>query len=128
MTKTSSTKLAPLGRIIMYTKRLEEVTDFYCKFFGFEIRRLEGDRIVELVSQSAGINILLHPMSEGRRDGQTLVKLVFDVEDVEAFCRDAELRGLKFGSIHKADGYCFANAKDPAKNSISVSSRLFAER
>ena len=128
MTKAPATKFAPLGRIIIYTKRLEEVADFYCKYFGFEILRLEGDRIVELVSQSAGINILLHPMSAGRKDGQTLVKLVFDVEDVETFCRDAELRGLKFGSIHKADGYCFANAKDPAKNSICVSSRLFAVR
>jgi predicted enzyme related to lactoylglutathione lyase len=119
---------APLGRIIIYTKRLEEVAEFYRKYFGFEILKLEGDRIVELVSQDAGSNILLHPMSEGRKDEQTLVKLVFDVEDVEAFCRDAESRGLKFGTIHQADGYSFANAKDPAKNSISVSSRLFAKR
>ena len=118
----------PLGRVIIYTKRLEEVAEFYCKYFGFEILRLEGDRIVELVSQGAGGNILLNPMSESRKDGQTLVKLVFDVEDVEAFCQSAEDQGLKFGSIHQADGYCFANAKDPAKNSISVSSRLFARR
>lgn len=118
----------PLGRVIIYTKRLEEVAEFYCKYFGFEILKLEGDRIVELVSQGAGSNILLHPMSAGRKDGQTLVKLVFDVEDVQAFCRDADSRGLKFGTIHQADGYSFANAKDPAKNSISVSSRLFAKR
>jgi len=119
---------APLGRVIIYTKKLEEVAEFYCKHFGFAVVRIEGDRIVELVSQSTGGNILLHPMSGGRKDGQTLVKLVFDVEDVEAFCRDAENQGLKFGSIHQADGYCFANAKDPAKNSISVSSRVFAKR
>ena len=118
----------PLGRVIIYTKRLEEVAEFYCKHFGFKVLRLDGDRIVELVSQGAGGNILLHPMSAGRKDGQTLVKLVFDVEDVEAFCRDAEKCGLKFGNIHQADGYSFANAKDPAKNSISVSSRLFAKR
>ena len=117
-----------LGRVIIYTKRLEDVAEFYCKFFDYEILRLEGDRIVELVSQNGGGNILLHPMSAGRKEGQTLVKLVFDVEDVEAFCRDSERRGLKFGSIHQADGYCFANAKDPAKNSISVSSRRFATR
>lgn len=117
-----------LGRVIIYTKRLNEIAEFYCKHFGFEILRLEGDRIVELVSQNTGANILLHPMSAGRKEGQTLVKLVFDVEDVEAFCRDAENRGLKFGSIHKADGYCFANTKDPAKNSVSISSRAFAKR
>lgn len=119
---------AQLGRIIIYTKKLEEVADFYCKHFGFEVLRLEDDRIVELVAQGTGSNILLYPMSTSRKDGQTLVKLVFDVEDVEEFCRSSEERGLKFGSVHRADGYCFANAKDPAKNSISVSSRAFVKR
>lgn len=118
----------PLGRIIIYTKKLEEVAEFYCKYFCFEAQRLEDDRIVELVGKESGCNILLHPMSAGRKDGQTLVKLVFDVQDVEAFCRESEKRGLKFGSIHFADGYCFANAKDPAKNSISVSSRAYVQR
>jgi predicted enzyme related to lactoylglutathione lyase len=117
---------AQLGRIIIYTKRLEAVANFYCKYFGFQVHRLEGDRIVELVAQGAGANILLHPMSDGRMEGQTLLKLVFDVKDVEEFCRLSKERGLEFGSIHRADGYSFANAKDPAKNSISVSSRAFA--
>lgn len=117
-----------LGRIIIYTKRMEDVVSFYCRHFGFEELRLEGDRIVELVSPGGGANILLHPMSDGRKEGQTLVKLVFDVEDVEAFCRASKEQGLHFGSIHRADGYCFANAKDPAKNSVSVSSRAFAKR
>ncbi len=120
--------LAQLGRVIIYTKRLEEVAAFYGKHFGFEVLRLEDDRIVELVSQGTGANILLHPMSEGRKEGQTLVKLVFDIEDVEAFCRLSKDRGLQFGSIHHADGYSFANAKDPAKNNISISSRTFVER
>ncbi len=117
-----------LGRIILYTKKVDEVAAFYCTHFGFEELRLEGDRIVELVAPDGGANILLHPMSGGRKDGQTLVKLVFDVEDVEGFCAAAKDRGLIFGAIHKADGYCFANAKDPAKNSVSVSSRAFVGR
>ncbi|MCK8464024.1 VOC family protein [Aliiroseovarius sp. S1339] len=119
---------AQLGRIIIYTKRTEELVAFYCQHFGFEVRRLDGDRIVELVPKGAGASILLHPMSEGRKEGQTLVKLVFDVEDVEGFCRVSKERGLPFGSIHRADGYCFANTKDPAKNSVSISSRAFVER
>ncbi len=119
---------AQLGRIIIYTKKIEEVAEFYCKYFGFETLRLDDDRIVELVAQGTGSNILLHPLASGRKDGQTLVKLVFDVEDVEEFCSLSEKRGLKFGSIHRADGYSFANAKDPAKNSISVSSRAFVKR
>jgi len=68
---------------------------------------------------------MLHPMSDGRKEGQTLVKLVFDVPDVAAFCSSAAARGLVFGSIHHAEGYSFANVKDPAKNSVSVSSRAF---
>lgn len=55
------------------------------------------------------------------------MKLVFDVEDVSAFCEAARVYGLEFGKIHKADGYEFANAKDPSKNSIQVSSRAFRE-
>lgn len=117
-----------LGRIIIYTKRVEEVVAFYCRHFGFDVLRLDGDRIVELIPKAGGAHILLYPMSTGRKEGQTLVKLVFDVEDVERFCQDAEARGLVFGSIHRADGYCFANAKDPAKNSVSVSSRAFVKR
>lgn len=119
---------AQLGRIIIYTKRIEDVANFYSKHFGFDILRIEGDRIVELVAEEGGGNILLHPMPASRKDGQTVVKLVFDVEDVESFCRDAEKRGLKFGTIHHAQGYSFANAKDPANNSISVSSRAFVDR
>lgn len=116
---------AHLGRIIIYTKRLEEVEAFYCKHFGFEVLRLDGDRIVELIAPQSGANIMLHPMSKGRKEGQTLVKLVFDVEDVAGFCEASKERGLVFGAMHHADGYCFANAKDPAGNSVSVSSRAF---
>jgi len=117
-----------LGRIIIYTKKPKQMADFYCQHFGFEVLQLEGDRIVELISQDGGANILLHPLSQGRKEGQSLVKLVFDVEDVEGFCRVSKERGLIFGSIHHADGYSFANTKDPSKNSVSISSRAFVKR
>jgi predicted enzyme related to lactoylglutathione lyase len=51
------------------------------------------------------------------------MKLVFAVKDVQAFVRESEAGGLHFGPIHCAEGFEFANAKDPAGNSISVSSR-----
>ncbi|MEP2028983.1 MAG: hypothetical protein ABJI96_09800 [Paracoccaceae bacterium] len=70
--------------------------------------------------------LLLHPASKGQNEGQSLVKLVFDVEDVPAFCKTAAANNLSFGAIHKAEGYVFANAKDPSNNSVSVSSRAFA--
>ena len=117
---------ATLGRIVIYTKRLPEMAEFYCRFFGFSRRDREGDRIVELFTEDGGAHILLHPMGKGRKEGQTLVKLVFDTSDVAGFCQKAKALGLAFGPIHQADGYAFANAKDPSGNSVSVSSRAFA--
>ncbi len=118
--------ITPLGRILIYTKKIPEMTEFYCRYFGFECKQLPGDRIVELRPQTTGCTLLLHPASKSQKEGQSLVKLVFDVEDVEAFCRSSESLGLEFGAIHHADGYIFANTKDPSKNSISISSRAFS--
>ena len=118
-----------LGRVILYVRDIDAVAEFYALHFGFRIRREQGDRIVELERPGqAGSSILLHPLGRGRRSGQTVVKLVFDVRDVETFCADASRKGLVFGKTHKADGYVYANAKDPAGNSISVSSRAFRNR
>ncbi|MBY5457482.1 VOC family protein [Rhizobium beringeri] len=115
----------PLNRLVIYAGNVEETARFYEKHFGFKVTSLPGDRIIELVTQDGGANIMLHQAAKGQRSGQSTVKLVFDVEDVEAFCRRCAENGLKFGTIHKADGYLFANAKDPCQNSISVSSRAF---
>lgn len=115
-----------LGRVILHVRDIDAVAEFYALHFGFRIRREDGDRILELEQPDhAGSSILLHPLGRGRRSGQTAVKLVFDVCDVEAFCAGAARRGLRFGRVHKADGYVFANAKDPAGNAVSVSSRAY---
>ncbi|NJM81104.1 MAG: VOC family protein [Tabrizicola sp.] len=116
---------APLGRLVIYTSRIDEMADFYAKHFGFSVLRADHDRVVELSAQNSGMALLLHPASANQKEGQVLVKLVFDVEDVSAFCETARANGLDFGKIHKADGYEFANAKDPSRNSIQVSSRAF---
>lgn len=116
---------SPLGRIVIYTRKTEEMAAFYARHFGFSVLRIEGDRIVELKAQDAGISILLHPASKRQKEGQALVKLVFDVQDVKGFCENARSRGLKFGKIHQGDGYEFANAKDPSGNSVQVSGRAF---
>ena len=118
---------AALGRILIYTRHLDEMTRFYCEYFGFRAIRHDGDRIVELRPEGAGATILLHPAAQGQKQGQALVKLVFDLEDVEDFCRRAALGGLTFGPIHKADGYAFANANDPSGNTGSVSSRAYRD-
>jgi predicted enzyme related to lactoylglutathione lyase len=118
---------ASLGRLVLYTSRIDQMAEFYAKHFGFSILRTDTDRVVELRAQNSGMALLLHPVAASQKEGQVLVKLVFDVEDVFAFCEAAKANGLEFGKIHRAGGYEFANAKDPAKNSIQVSSRAFRQ-
>lgn len=69
---------------------------------------------------------MVHQAGKGLKAGQASVKLVFDVEDVESFKSHCAKQALVFGATHQADGYSFANAKDPAGNSVSISSRRFA--
>jgi predicted enzyme related to lactoylglutathione lyase len=114
-----------LNRILLYVKDVERACEFYQRYFGFTSTRDNDDRIVELTPPHGGAILMIHPAAKGVKAGQATVKLVFDVEDVEAFktrCADA---GLVFGATHRADGYSFANAKDPDGNSVSISSRGF---
>lgn len=117
-----------LNRIIIYAKDVDATVDFYERHFGFKAHRQDGDRIVELVGENGGAIIMIHPAGKGQKVGQVLVKLVFDVENVEAFCTQCAENGLVFGPLHRADGYVFANAQDPCRNSISISSRAFRSR
>jgi predicted enzyme related to lactoylglutathione lyase len=116
-----------LNRILIYTKRMSEMAAFYSQHFGYVVKQLPGDRIVELLPDEGGITIMLHPAAKSQKEGQALIKLVFDVADVDGFCRQAKAKGLDFGTVHQADGYAFANAKDPSNNSVSISSRAFAK-
>jgi len=114
-----------LNRLVLYARDVEATVAFYEKHFGFEVLRLPGDRIVELVARGGGANIMVHPAAKGVRTGQVTVKLVFDVEDISAFRAESARHGLSFGPEHPADGYSYANAKDPCGNNIQVSSRAF---
>ncbi|NTJ65541.1 VOC family protein [Agrobacterium rhizogenes] len=115
----------PLGRITLYVRDVEATLSFYERYFGFKPLRLEGDRIVELLTQDGGANLLIHPAGKAQKMGQVLVKLVFDVEHVEVFHARCADDGLVFGPLHQTDGYVFANAKDPSGNPIAISSRAF---
>ncbi|CAN7356509.1 VOC family protein [Pararhizobium sp. LjRoot255] len=116
-----------LGRLVLYARDVEAMVGFYEKHFAFKPLRQANDRIIELVASDGGANLMIHPAGQAQKMGQSLVKLVFDVEDVEAFCTKCAGDGLEFGSLHRADSYVFANAKDPCGNSISVSSRSFRQ-
>ncbi|WP_208978035.1 VOC family protein [Labrenzia sp. 011] len=115
--------MAPLTRVILYVKDVERSAAFYALHFGFSVQRSPSDRITELVPADGGTRLLLHKAGKAQKLGQVAVKLVFDVKDISGFCEMAKSHGLVFGSPHQADGYQFANAKDPDGNSLQVSSR-----
>ena len=113
----------PLTRILLYVRDVEAAVRFYTSLFGLDVLRADDDRIVELVDPRGGANLMLHPAAKSQKIGQSTVKLVFSVDDVEVFCAGSAAKGLPFGPIHRTADYAFANAKDPDGNSVSVSSR-----
>ena len=116
-----------LNRLTLYTRRLDDMVAFYQLHFGYRAYQEPGDRIVELQPPGNGAILQLHPLAKSQKEGQVIVKLGFDVEDVETFAATAFENGLKFSKPFKANGYMFANAKDPSKNNISISSRAYAQ-
>lgn len=117
-----------INKIVIYAKNVDKTISFYEKYFGFKSVREEGDRIVELLPANGGASLMIHPAAKNLKEGQASVKLVFDVSNVEAFREKCLAQGLKFGAIHKADGYVYSNAKDPGRNSVQISSRAFRKR
>ena len=74
----------------------------------------------------AAIQPIVHLEAEVTVGYEALARFEGEASPAEHFARAAE-QGLDFGAIHKGDGYLFANARDPAGNSVSVSSRAFRQ-
>lgn len=114
-----------LGSVIIYARDVHKSAEFYAKHFGFETTGDVLEGLIELTAPDGGVHILVHQAAKSVKLGQVGVKLCFHVRDVGLFKAEAARRGLVFGATHQANGYSFANAKDPDKNSISISSRAF---
>ncbi len=115
----------PLGTIIIYARNMQATADFYCRHFGFTTTGEAHEGLIELFAPAGGAGILVHQAAKSVKLGQVGVKLSFHVEDITAFIQQAGENGLEFGPVHQANGYSFANAKDPDQNAISISSRAF---
>jgi predicted enzyme related to lactoylglutathione lyase len=112
----------PLARIILYVKDIPKVAAFYRKHFAFRTMPGETGTWLELESPSGGCTIALHQAAKSQKSGAAM-KIVFAVRDVRKFKAKCMRNGLKFGPVHEPGGFEYANAKDPAGNSISISSR-----
>ena len=116
---------AVLNTIMIYAKDMKRTAAFYQEHFGLQTTGNVIEGLIELTSQPSGTTLLIHQAAKSVKLGQASVKLVFSVQDVEGFKIQSAERGLVFGSTHQANGYAFANAKDPDKNTVSISSRAF---
>ena len=114
-----------LGTVIIYARDMQKSADFYLRHFGFETTGQVREGLIELYAANGGASILIHQAAKSVKLGQVGVKLSFHIEDIESFKAQAATQGLTFGATHQANGYAFANAKDPDKNSVSISSRAF---
>jgi predicted enzyme related to lactoylglutathione lyase len=115
----------PITRVMLYVKDIPKVAAFYTTHFGFRALPQRQTDLLEVTSTSGQFSLLLHQASKGHRVGQSCIKLVFDVEDIDGFKAEAEKEGLVFGETYKGEGYEFANARDPAENPIQISRRAF---
>jgi len=116
---------ALLNTIMIYAKDMNRTAAFYKEHFGFKTSGEIIESLIELTSEASGATLLIHQAAKGVKLGQASVKLVFSVRNIEAFKVLSAERGLVFGSTHKANGYEFSNAKDPDKNTVSISSREY---
>ena len=114
-----------LGGLVIYTKAMDAMIAFYVDHFGYELADDPDDRIKELRPPSGGMALFLHPAAKSQKQGQALVKLAFAVPDVAAAREVLLARGVQVGPVHGADGYAFANLKDPSGNPVSLTSRAF---
>ena len=114
-----------LGSIMIYARDMETTAHFYSRFFNFKAAGEIVEGLLDLTPENGGASIVIHQAAKSVKLGQAGVKLTFSVPDVAKFIASSAKAGLVFGPIHEANGYQFANTKDPDGNSVSVSSRAF---
>jgi len=114
-----------LQTLILYARNMRATAEFYCMHFGFASSLEVVEGLIELRATKGGAGLLIHQAAKSVKLGQAGVKLMFDVEDIEGFKQMAAAKGLAFGATHQANGYAFANAKDPDGNPVAISSRGF---
>jgi predicted enzyme related to lactoylglutathione lyase len=112
----------PVARIILYVRDIPKVAAFYEKHFGLEPLPGAENGWLEIGSPNGGCSIAFHQAPASQKRGSE-IKIVFAVKNVRAFAAERAAAGLKFGVVHESIGHEFANAKDPAGNSIQISSR-----
>lgn len=114
-----------LTTLLIYAKDMQRTAQFYVAHFGYASNYTVVDGLIELKPANEGAEILIHQAAKSLKFGSAVLKLSFSVPDVDQFVAKAAAAGLDFGPVHRANGYAFANTKDPDGNAISISSRKY---
>src|SRR4051812_38244589 len=105
-------KAAPITRLALYVRDMPAIADFYSKHFGFSARFSSKRDKAVLSPAEGGLLLVLLQASKGHKIGQSTVKIIFDVADVDAAKVVHAKRGLKFGPTLQGPDYQFSNARD----------------
>ena len=108
-----------LRRVILFTSRLAEMTDFYSTIMGLEMTAREDG----WVDFAAGpCSLALH--AGASKVGNRPPKLAFYASDVSGARADLLKRGMaKAGPVKSAGHFDLCDFKDPDGNPIQISSR-----
>lgn len=118
---------ADLNCLILYARDMARSASFYQQFFGFQTSGEIEEGLINLYAPNNALHLRIHQAAKGVKLGQAGIKLCFAVRNIEVFKQEAAELGLQFGPSHQANGYSFANAKDPDGNNISISSWAYRQ-
>ena len=107
-----------LARVILFTARMDAMSEFYGKVLGLkQVTAEKGWREFD----AGRVTVALHsgPASPGRKGP----KLVFHAKDVAAERERLVARGARFGKARIGEVFHLCDGKDPDGNPIQLSNR-----
>ena len=109
---------------MIYTQSLAASLEFYRDKLGFRLLETYPGAYARLECPAGGATIALHVLEPGKtmKTASEGVRLYFEVEDLEGFCRDLEKQGTAFDQPPKRMpwGWQHAYLRDPDGHEISL--------
>lgn len=122
--KTRKRGAIEFNHAMIYTTRLPRALEFYRDALGFQVVDEYPGAYARMKSPGGGTTIALHVMEEGKeldtkKEG---LRLYFEVEGLDAFCRALSKRGIVIDQMPKDMpwGWKHAYLRDPDGHEISL--------
>lgn len=109
---------------MIYTTKLSRALKFYKDLLGFEVVDTYPRAYVRLKSPASATTVALHQVDPGQQMNPKTegLRLYFEVEKLDAFCKALAKRGVKFDQMPKDMpwGWKHAYLRDPDGHEISL--------